>query len=202
MTFGEFKTNVLKLIFSYSTAGTQIPATYNNQADYIAMIPGLLNSAQYDIATSVRRLPAVQAMSGITPTQFGDFDRYAFPADCWQVMQGGLFDMSGKLRRARHVVMLNDALLFPHGYDVTNLALEYWRYPTEVDANTADGTVLDNRPETHEAMVFYAAAGLLAYDDAYRAQLFRNEYETRKSQLKEPIWLEKTVIRNVYRGEM
>ena len=49
MTYGELKNRVLELIFSYSVAGSQIPATYNNQADYIAMIPGLVNNGQMDI---------------------------------------------------------------------------------------------------------------------------------------------------------
>ncbi len=44
MTFGELKKRVLQLIFSYSVAGSEIPATYNNQADYLAMIPGLINT--------------------------------------------------------------------------------------------------------------------------------------------------------------
>ena len=34
MTFGELKRRVLEMVFSYSIAGTQIPASYNNQADY------------------------------------------------------------------------------------------------------------------------------------------------------------------------
>ena len=58
MTYGELKKRVLQLIFSYSVAGSEIPATYNNQADYLAMIPGLVNNGQMDIATSVKRLPA------------------------------------------------------------------------------------------------------------------------------------------------
>ena len=51
MTYGELKQRVLELIFSYSVAGSEIPATYNNQADYLAMIPGLVNNGQRPILT-------------------------------------------------------------------------------------------------------------------------------------------------------
>ena len=38
MTYGECKNRALQLAFNYSLAGTEIPGTYNNQADYIALI--------------------------------------------------------------------------------------------------------------------------------------------------------------------
>ena len=65
LTYGELKRRVLELIFSYSIAGSVIPETYNNQADYIAMIPGLVNNGQMDIATSTKRIPAMAGFSGI-----------------------------------------------------------------------------------------------------------------------------------------
>ena len=72
MTYGELKNRVLELIFSYSVAGSQIPATYNNQADYIAMIPGLVNNGQMDIATSVKRIPAMALLSDLESEQAGE----------------------------------------------------------------------------------------------------------------------------------
>ena len=89
MTYGELKNRVLELIFSYSVAGSQIPATYNNQADYIAMIPGLVNNGQMDIATSVKRIPAMAILSELESEQVGERILYQLPADCWMPFTGG-----------------------------------------------------------------------------------------------------------------
>ena len=83
MTYGELKNRVLELIFSYSVAGSQIPATYNNQADYIAMIPGLVNNGQMDIATSVKRIPAIVLLADLEQEQVGERILYMLPDDCW-----------------------------------------------------------------------------------------------------------------------
>lgn len=194
------KKRVLQLIFSDTLAGTDIPVTYNNQADYIHMIPGLINSAQYEIATSVRRIPAEVKLSALTVTHEEFCDVYQLPVNCWQMMQGGLLYPDRIHRYREYRVMLNGNLRVTPGTD-PNCIVEYWRYPTEINAQTADSTVLDNTPEVHEVVVFYAAAGLLLYDDAYRAQQFRSEYERRKNLLREPLWLEPGPIRNIYRGE-
>ena len=90
MTFGELKKRVLQLIFSYSVAGSEIPATYNNQADYLAMIPGLVNNGQYDIATSVKRLPAQAALEDLETVEVNGRTLYKLPADCWMPFTGGL----------------------------------------------------------------------------------------------------------------
>ena len=200
MTFGDLKENVLKLIFSYSVAGTQIPATYNNQADYIAMIPGLANSAEMEIATTVRRIPAEKKLSSLTVTHETYCDVYALPDDCWQVMHGGLLCPDRIHRFREYRVMLDGSLRVGRNTD-PDLILEYWRYPDTVGASTADTVELDNTPDAHEAIVFYVAAGRLTYDDAYRAQMFRNEYELRKKSLKEPVWLEVGHIVNCYGRE-
>ena len=77
MTYGELKNRVLELIFSYSVAGSQIPVTYNNQADYITMIPGLVNNGQMDIATSVKRIPAIVLLADLEQEQVGERILYA-----------------------------------------------------------------------------------------------------------------------------
>ena len=83
MTYGELKSRVLELIFSYSVAGSEIPATYNNQQDYINMIPGLGNNAQMDIATTVKRLPERKALREMIYTERGGKFYYELPTDCW-----------------------------------------------------------------------------------------------------------------------
>ena len=174
MTYGELKNRVLELIFSYSVAGTTIPATYNNQADYIAMIPGLVNNGQMDIATSVKRIPAIVLLNDLEQEQVGDRILYKLPDDCW----------------------LKIELPCHHPPDLT---LEYWRYPERVSIETEDSAELDNTPDVHECLVFYAAAHLLAYDDAYRYTVFLNMYEERIIRLREPVWIEPGPIEDVYR---
>ena len=69
-----------------------------------------------------------------------------------------------------------------------------------VSANTGDSIELDNTPDVHQCLVYYVAANLLVYDDAYRFTVFMNEYKERMSRLKEPVWIEPGPIEDVYRG--
>ena len=43
MNYGQVKKASLELIFSESIAGDPIALSYNNQADYVRMIPRLVN---------------------------------------------------------------------------------------------------------------------------------------------------------------
>ena len=199
MTYGDLKNRVLELIFSYSEAGSQIPATYNNQADYIAMIPGLVNNGQMDIATSVKRIPAMAFLSDLEQEQAGERVLYKLPEDCWLPFAGGLFfPKSRRYERFFGYRVIAGKIELPWKAP-EGMALEYWRYPERVSAETSDETVLDNTPDVHECLVFYVAAHLLAYDDAYRYTTFLNMYEERISRLREPIWIETGPIEDVYR---
>ncbi|MDO5445805.1 MAG: hypothetical protein Q4F31_09335 [Eubacteriales bacterium] len=199
MLFGELKNRVLQLAFNYSLAGTPIPSTYNNQADYLAMIPGLVNEAQMDIAISHKRIAASKALSDMTSTLSGGFDKYSWPSDCWQPFSNGLLDPL-TLMRFPAVRYMPDCFYVPSGTPGTYL-FEYWRYPEAVSSATADATELDNTPDVHECLPYYVACGLLLYDDAYRAQEMRNEFLLRISKLREPLWLEPQPIINRYFGE-
>ena len=199
MTYGELKNRVLELVFSYSVAGSQIPASYNNQADYLAMIPGLVNSGQTDIATSVKRIPAVAFLDDLEIEQAGEFLLYKLPSDCWLPFTGGLL-LPGSRGYDRYFGyrFIGGSIELPVRAP-SGLALEYWRYPETVSSGTADSTELDNTPDVHECLVFYVAAHLLAYDDAYRYTAFLSMYEERRKRLREPVWLEPGIIEDVYR---
>ena len=69
-----------------------------------------------------------------------------------------------------------------------------------VNANTPDSMELDNTPDVHQCLVYYVAANLLIYDDAYRYTVFMNEYKERMSRLKEPVWIEPGPIEDIYRS--
>ena len=132
MTYGELKNRVLELIFSYSVAGSQIPATYNNQADYIAMIPGLVNNGQMDIATSVKRIPAIAFLSDLENEQVGERVLYKLPADCWLPFTGGLlFPRSRRYERFFGYRVIAGKIELPFRTP-EGMALEYWRYPERV----------------------------------------------------------------------
>ena len=45
MTYGQMRDRVLMLLNQYSIAGGKIRVTYNNQADYLARVPGAVNEA-------------------------------------------------------------------------------------------------------------------------------------------------------------
>ena len=200
MTYGELKMRVPELIFSYSVAGSQIPATYNNQADYLAMIPGLVNNGQMDIATSVKRIPAVAVLDDLEIEQAGESFLYTLPSDCWLPFTGGLKVPEGR-RYGRYFGyrFIGGRIELPF-WAPSDLVLEYWRYPNSVSADTPDSTELDNTPDVHECLVFYVAAHLLAYDDAYRYTVFLNMYEERRKHLREPVWIEPGPIEDVYSG--
>ena len=199
MTYGELKKRVLELIFSYSVAGSQIPATYNNQADYIAMIPGLVNNGQMDIATSVKRIPAIVLLEDLEQEQIGERVLYKLPDDCWLPFTGGLLmERSRRYERFFGYRFISGKIELPCHHP-PDLALEYWRYPERVSTETEDSTELDNTPDVHECLVFYVAAHLLAYDDAYRYTVFLNMYEERIRRLREPVWIEPGPIEDVYR---
>ena len=200
MTYGELKSRVLELIFSYSVAGSEIPATYNNQQDYINMIPGLVNNAQMDIATTVKRLPERKALREMIYTERGGKFYYELPADCWMPLTGGLYIEFGRRYERffgyRFVAgKIELPCKAPEG-----VFLEYWRFPKMVNANTADSDELDNTPDVHQCLVYYVAANLLIYDDAYRYTVFMNEYKERMSRLKEPVWIEPGPIEDSYRS--
>ena len=198
MTLGELKKRVLELIFSYSVAGSEIPATYNNQADYLAMIPGLVNNGQTDIATSTKRLPALVYLKDLECEERDHRYYYSLPEDCWMPFTGGLvFARGHRYERFfayrfvnRCIELLREA--------PEDLALEYWRYPVMVDSETEEDTELDNTPDVHQCLVYYVAANLLIYDDPYRYTAFLNEYKQRMTRLREPVWLEPGPIENVY----
>jgi hypothetical protein len=198
MTYGELKKRVLQLIFSYSVAGSEIPASYNNQTDYLAMIPGMVNNGQMDIATSVKRLPAQAALENLETVEENWRTLYKLPSDCWMPFTGGLlYERNRQYERYFGYRFIGNAIELKRN-SPCGLVLEYWKYPEMIDADTPDSTELDNTPDVHECLVFYVAAHLLAYDDPYRYAIFKNMYEERMSRLREPVWLEPQHIWNLY----
>ena len=200
MTYGTLKKRVMQLIFSYSVAGSESPDTYNNQADYLAMIPSLVNDVQMDVATTVRRLPAIAELSSLTHHSVGGKEQYILPADCWNLMTGGLLYKHSKRydRFFGYRLLAGGRVLELPARLGDEFAVEYWRYPELIDDDTDEDQELDNTPDVHECIVYYVASYLLLYDDPYRAKIFKDQYTERLARLKEPVWAEPQPIHNLY----
>lgn len=210
MTYGELKNRVLQLVFSYSLAGTNIPSTYNNQADYIKQIPGLLNSAQTYLY-QFKHFEDCVRLSDLTKEELDGMDLYILPDDCLR-MRPGLIRMVGnrwERRYGRHLterftdyrLMGGDKLLVPHGLG-DELFLEYDKRAVPVTENVADNYVLKNTDEANECIPFYIAAHLVMYDDAFRYASLKNEFEDRLNRLAlNPVYVEDAEVRDAYSGD-
>ena len=198
MTYGEVKHSTLKLIFSDTSAGQPIAESYNDQADYIAAIPALVDSAQTDIAVRARQIPAVIALSALGGEEDGGFTAYTLPADCREIVHSGLVVKEGEtVRRYGGYRLIGGKLYVPKSAP-GGMELEYYRCPVSVGADPADGLILDNSPDTHSAIPYFVAAQLVMYDDAFRYGALRSEYEARVAALRRPVSVERSTIDDVY----
>ena len=201
MTLGDCKRKALELIFQYSIAGTAIPSSYNNQADYINRIPNLVNSAQTEIAVTVKPIQTTKAVSALTPdpVPLGGRTVHVLPADCFRVMDGGLLRVlpEGIVRTKNYRLLYGNRIVIFEN-DLSDMILEYLRYPTALTAASADTAELDNTPDAQECVPYYVAAHLVLYDDPYRYSALYNEYLRRIAQLRHQTIYESNLIRNEY----
>lgn len=211
MTYGQLKKRVMQLAFSESIAGTEIPATYNNQADYLRMIPGLANDGMMYIATTVKKIHEIVPLSSLEQQDFGAYTLYVLPNDFYQLMNGGLIwqrpeyyedprrytyqRFHGYKLYGRNKLMI--AKRTPH---LDEMMVEYFRFPSQLKDEPDDNTELDNTPDTHEVLPYYIAAQLVIYDDPFRYSAFHNEFETRLSRIVEPVTTEFAPVEDVYAG--
>lgn len=223
MTYGELKQRVLQLVFSDSLAGTTIPSTYNNQADYIRMIPGLLNSAQtylYQIKPPLKVVDIADLEVVDRPDE--GVIEVQLPDDCMQMVAGLIVGGSRSLpntpndwalwptgnpteRFTRYRIHAGKFLIIPRGPALALLegdrrfAVEYQARVAPVAEDVADSFTLENVDEVNEVIPYYIAAHMLAYDDAYRSAYFKNEFEDRLARLKpNPVTIEYSEVRDAY----
>jgi len=204
MTYGELKNRVLQLVFSSSLAGATIPPTYNNQADYIKQIPGLLNSVQTYLY-QFKRFEDCVKLSDLTKEELNGADLYILPDDCLR-MKPGLILPSDRRWFGRHLferftdyrLMGGDKLLVPKGMG-DRLLLEYEKRAVPVTENVPDTYVLKNTDEANECIPFYIAAHLVMYDDSFRYASLKNEFEDRLNRLAlNPTYVEDSEVRDAY----
>ena len=198
MTYGQMRDRILMLLNQYSIAGGKIRVTYNNQADYLARVPGAVNEALVYLATTARRLRSVRKLEEAERT--GAWRVFVLPEDCWQVCSGGVFRLGadGSAERTNGFRLLGEDRLAVAGAADGAWMLEYFRYPVLLREKPEDGDLVDCPPECVGAAACYAAAQLAALDDANLQAALYNEFENRLSRLGELPVANREEIGNVY----
>ena len=189
----------LQLINQYSMAGTKIPAGYNNQADYLARIPKLLEDAQLYAATTSSPIRHTEPLSALRCDENGEWLVYTLPKDCWKMSGVGLLRYEGETfqrYRGYHPVGANKFTM-PKGVD-GEVYVEYFRYPRRLGDTPRDTDELDNTIEVQMALPYYVAAYLVMQDDAFAFSALRNEFEDRLARLGEVPHADVSIVENVY----
>lgn len=208
MNYGQLKKLCMQLIFSESIAGTEIRETYNNQADYLRMIPGLANDGMIYMATTVKRIPELVPLTDLQYEEMGRYRLYTLPEDFWRMHNGGIIwpkpiggGHTAYERFHWYKMYANNRLLVPVNVPhLDEMMVEYYRYPHQLEDEPADDTELDNTPDTHAALPYYVAAHLVLYDDPFRYSALWNAFETRLSRITEPVTTEYSMVDDAYWG--
>lgn len=187
MNYHEAENMVLKLIDRYSVAGTPMALSYNNQADFVAKIPSLLDDALSVIAATVRKLPKTVPLSTLSCETVDHTCIYTLPEDCVQVCLSGA--EGARLLDENHLAL-------PKG--TGEKFLSYYRRPALLGDSPAAETELDGTPETHTAAAYYAAAYLMLHEDEYAHKALLTEWERRLARLLPLPRAEVGRIENVY----
>lgn len=193
---------VLQLIDQYSVAGNVTPETYNNQADYIARIPKLLNDAQVYVATTVGKIRTVEELENLSCDDNGKWLVYTMPGDFWQLCSGGLlrYDEDNELERSNlyHAIGANQIAISKSVSG--NMSVEYYRLPRPLSEKPEDEELLDNTVPAQMTLPYYVAAHLVMYDNAYAYQALYNEFETRLARLAESPTIIYGTVADTYSG--
>ena len=200
MNYGQVRDQVLKLLNQYTRAGARVEPSYNNQQDYLNRIPGLVNDAMMEIATTVRKIPTTIALEELPAQQVGEEMRYQLPERFWQFVSGSVVTT-----REGRTLPTNCCTI--HGRHYLYLPLEQagscfvtcYRYPDLLSDQPADTDALDNAPETHFAIPFYVASYLVAGEDNFLCALFYNKYEDKLSKMSQGLTAQVRPVDDSYR---
>ena len=204
MTYGELKTKVLNLIFSYSIAGNEIELSYDNQADYVNMIPPLLSSVQAYIY-QIKKIRDSILLKDLEREDIGETYMYHLPDDCMKMIPGIIVPKSRNCgpvfkRRMDYKLFGGTKLLVPKDYP-EDAILEYEKRAVPIPQNVPDNYVLKNTEEVNEIIPFYIAAFVVMHDDAFKYAALYNEFETRLQRLQtNPAYVELNEIQDMYCG--
>ena len=205
MTYGQFKDRVLQLIFSYSIAGDEISLDYNNQEDYVKMIPGLLCSCQSYIY-QIKKIEDSILLKDLDKEELDNgLMLYHLPDDCMKLKPGLIIPRGrghGRVfqRYTGYRLYGGNKILCDKGLPEETI-LEYQKRGLPLPENPPDSYVLRNPDEINDIMPFYVAAFVVMYDDAFRYSALYNEFETRLQRLMPtPTYTEVNEVFDVYDG--
>lgn len=182
MNYGQVRDASLHLLNRFSIAGTGIAVTYNNQADTLAAIPSLVDSAQMEIATTVRPIIVMKKLTA-------NRGLFHLPNDCCRFIG---------LEPNRNWQFIGERFFRVPGWKGDWIMVKYHRYPRSVGQNPDDNKRLDNTPDTHQAIPYYVASHLALDDDTYKYSTLYNEWRTKLTELAPPVRVETEVRHNVY----
>lgn len=199
MTYGQIRDFALNLIKQHSIAGSPIPNSYNNQADYVLHIPQLLDDAQMYVATNAGRIRTVVSVSNLDSHEEDGWVVYRLPEDCWQICSSGLLRLhDGKVQRYHKYHQMGDRSIMVPASLGGALQLEYFRYPALLGPDPDEDAELDNTPVAQMALPYYVAAHLVMHDDAFAYQALYNEFEAKLARLVEAPRAELGAVEDVY----
>lgn len=199
MNYGQVKDQTLKLMKQYSIAGNEIPADYNNQDDYLAAIPGLVNEAMMEIATTVRKIPVVVKLSELPHEELGMSTSYTLPDDFYQLISGSVVrTLEGHLLHTNIYMLRGKKCLVVPTHEAGDYEVTYYRFPELLSEDPAVDTELDNTPDTHLAIPYYVASKLLMSEDSFQCALCNNLWDEKLKMMQQAVTVEVRRVDDVY----
>lgn len=195
MTYKEVRDLSLQLINQYSISGNAIPGTYNNQDDYLARIPGLVNDALVYLATTSKRLMETTML--FCEAQDKRTQRAALPGDLFEIRRVFGMQEDGEYAGISNYVRVGDSLLIPKGFHP--VFLDYCRYPRQLSLEPKNEDVLDVEPDAATAIPYYVAAHLVLYDDPKMRDVLMDEFEVKLIRLRAGVTAQQETVSDVYR---
>jgi len=200
LTYGQVRDQTLKLLNQYTVAGRPVEPSYNNQEDYIKRIPALVNDAMMEIATTARKIPAQLRLRDLGCTKMGGQVRYELPEDFYQFVSGSVVTtVEGAVLHTNRFARLGQRTFLVPDTENGDYTLTYYRYPRLLEEEPDEEEQLDNEPETHYAIPFYAAAFLADHDDSFLCALFMNKFEDKLAKMSQGVNARPETVSDVYR---
>ncbi len=184
MNYGEVKDQVLKLLNQYTRAGSPVDGSYNNQQDYLERIPGLVNDAVMEIATTARKIPMLVRLESLLHEETEHEVRYELPSNFYQLESGSIVNTKGgQTLHCNCCTILGKKYLVLPKEEAGDHLITCYRYPNLLREKPGDRDELDNEAETHYAVPFYVAAYLVIHDDPFMYATFYNKYEDKLAKM-------------------
>lgn len=199
MTYEQVKNATLKLLNQYTVAGHEVGSSYNNQIDYLKRIPDLVNDAVMEIATTVRKIPALLDLAALDKEDLGHEVRFTLPADFYQFVGGGFAKTTeGRLLHTNVYATQGRRFLILPKDEANDYSITYYRYPALISEEPAGDEEIDNDPDTHFAIPYYVAAHLAIHDESFLYSSFYNKYEDKLAKLAGVVHTEAHTVGDAY----